>query len=61
MHATLDEAVRAAKASAGLDPETAHPPVEFIDHLAAEWHGPFWERQLDRVVTDTLGSDEVPL
>lgn len=44
----LDAAVRDAKTAAGLNPDSAYPPNQFIEHLPNEWHAPFWTRQIDR-------------
>lgn len=52
MAETLDEAVREAKVSAGLNPDEKYPPAYFQHQLAPEWHQPFWSRQIDRVVAD---------
>ena len=54
---SLDQAVRVAKARAGLDPEVLAQPVEFIDHLDEKWRRPFWERQVDRVLTPTTENE----
>lgn len=48
---SLETAVRVAKMRAGVDPEMPHLPAVFIEHLDEEWRQPFWERQLDRVLS----------
>ena len=49
---SLDQAVRVAKARAGLDPDLPEVPSRFIDHLDEEWCRPFWERQVGRVTAE---------
>lgn len=49
-HVTLDVAVRAAKAAAGLDPAGKHLPMEFIEHLPTRLHKQFWQSAVDRVL-----------
>ena len=55
---TLDTALRVAKARAGLDPDQAYQPAEFIEHLDQQWRQPFWECQLDRVAAAEVRSTD---
>jgi hypothetical protein len=51
---SLDEAIRVAKARAGLDPDALAQPIDFLDHLDAEWRQPFWERQVATTLNAAL-------
>ncbi len=56
---SLDVAVRVAKIRAGVDPDMPQLPAVFVDHMDAEWRRPFWESQVDRVLTTALATEAI--
>ena len=52
----LEEAIRAAKVAAGVDPDAVYAPEVWIEHLAQEFVSPFWHWQVDRVLLNKRGA-----
>ncbi|MFP7833116.1 hypothetical protein [Marisediminicola sp. LYQ134] len=48
----LDDAIRQAKITAGLDPNYPARPADFIDSLPQEWQRPFMQRQIHRALAE---------